>query len=76
MAERAGYDWAWVVEHHFMKEYSPCSAPVLERTPVGYEYYAALRQLRAMLGGEVTFEFLERKRFGSCRDTRSGICCA
>jgi luciferase family oxidoreductase group 1 len=27
LADRLGYDNAWVVEHHFLEEYSHCSAP-------------------------------------------------
>ena len=27
LADRLGYDYAWVVEHHFLEEYSHCSAP-------------------------------------------------
>jgi luciferase family oxidoreductase group 1 len=27
LADRLGYDHAWVVEHHFLEEYSHCSAP-------------------------------------------------
>jgi alkanesulfonate monooxygenase SsuD/methylene tetrahydromethanopterin reductase-like flavin-dependent oxidoreductase (luciferase family) len=27
IADRVGYDYAWFVEHHFMEEYSHCSAP-------------------------------------------------
>ena len=26
-ADRLGYDYAWAVEHHFLEEYSHCSAP-------------------------------------------------
>jgi luciferase family oxidoreductase group 1 len=26
-ADRLGFDYAWVVEHHFLEEYSHCSAP-------------------------------------------------
>jgi alkanesulfonate monooxygenase SsuD/methylene tetrahydromethanopterin reductase-like flavin-dependent oxidoreductase (luciferase family) len=29
LADRLGYDTAWLVEHHFMREYSHCSAPEL-----------------------------------------------
>jgi alkanesulfonate monooxygenase SsuD/methylene tetrahydromethanopterin reductase-like flavin-dependent oxidoreductase (luciferase family) len=27
LADRRGYDYAWQVEHHFLEEYSHCSAP-------------------------------------------------
>ncbi len=27
LADRLGYDYAWVVEHHFLEEYSHMSAP-------------------------------------------------
>ena len=27
LADRLGYDYAWCVEHHFLEEYSHCSAP-------------------------------------------------
>ncbi|MBU3688378.1 MAG: LuxA [Acidimicrobiales bacterium mtb01] len=27
IADRAGYDYVWAVEHHFLEEYSHCSAP-------------------------------------------------
>jgi alkanesulfonate monooxygenase SsuD/methylene tetrahydromethanopterin reductase-like flavin-dependent oxidoreductase (luciferase family) len=27
LADRLGYDYAWAVEHHFLEEYSHCSAP-------------------------------------------------
>ena len=27
LADRLGYDYAWAVEHHFLDEYSHCSAP-------------------------------------------------
>jgi alkanesulfonate monooxygenase SsuD/methylene tetrahydromethanopterin reductase-like flavin-dependent oxidoreductase (luciferase family) len=27
IADRCGYDYAWVVEHHFLEEYSHCPAP-------------------------------------------------
>jgi hypothetical protein len=27
LADRLGYDYAWLVEHHFLEEYSHCSAP-------------------------------------------------
>jgi alkanesulfonate monooxygenase SsuD/methylene tetrahydromethanopterin reductase-like flavin-dependent oxidoreductase (luciferase family) len=27
LADRAGYDYAWMVEHHFLEEYSHCPAP-------------------------------------------------
>jgi alkanesulfonate monooxygenase SsuD/methylene tetrahydromethanopterin reductase-like flavin-dependent oxidoreductase (luciferase family) len=27
VADRLGYDYAWVVEHHFLEEYSHCPAP-------------------------------------------------
>ena len=27
LADRVGYDYAWSVEHHFLEEYSHCSAP-------------------------------------------------
>ena len=27
LADRLGYDYAWEVEHHFLEEYSHCSAP-------------------------------------------------
>src|SRR5262245_64411599 len=27
LADRLGFDYAWCVEHHFLEEYSHCSAP-------------------------------------------------
>src|SRR4029453_10970988 len=27
LADRLGFDYAWTVEHHFLEEYSHCSAP-------------------------------------------------
>ena len=27
VADRLGYDYAWVVEHHFLEEYSHCPVP-------------------------------------------------
>ncbi len=27
LADKLGYDYAWMVEHHFLEEYSHCSAP-------------------------------------------------
>ena len=27
LADRLGYDYAWMVEHHFLEEYSHCPAP-------------------------------------------------
>ncbi len=27
LADKTGYDYAWAVEHHFLEEYSHCSAP-------------------------------------------------
>src|SRR4030095_15144179 len=27
LADRLGFDYAWAVEHHFLEEYSHCSAP-------------------------------------------------
>ena len=27
LADQLGYDYAWMVEHHFLEEYSHCSAP-------------------------------------------------
>jgi len=27
LADALGFDWAWAVEHHFLEEYSHCSAP-------------------------------------------------
>ena len=27
LADRLGFDYAWSVEHHFLEEYSHCSAP-------------------------------------------------
>ena len=27
LADRVGYDYAWMVEHHFLEEYSHCPAP-------------------------------------------------
>lgn len=27
LADRLGIDYAWAVEHHFLEEYSHCSAP-------------------------------------------------
>src|SRR5574342_288804 len=27
LADQLGFDWVWAVEHHFLEEYSHCSAP-------------------------------------------------
>src|SRR5215472_16627381 len=27
VADELGFDWVWAVEHHFLEEYSHCSAP-------------------------------------------------
>ena len=27
LADELGFDWVWAVEHHFLEEYSHCSAP-------------------------------------------------
>ena len=27
LADRVGYDYAWMVEHHFLEEYSHCPSP-------------------------------------------------
>ena len=27
LADRLGYDYAWMVEHHFLEEYSHCPSP-------------------------------------------------
>jgi alkanesulfonate monooxygenase SsuD/methylene tetrahydromethanopterin reductase-like flavin-dependent oxidoreductase (luciferase family) len=29
LADRLGFDYAWCVEHHFLEEYSHCSAPTM-----------------------------------------------
>src|SRR6202030_3538066 len=29
LADELGFDWVWCVEHHFLEEYSHCSAPEL-----------------------------------------------
>jgi hypothetical protein len=29
VADELGFDWVWAVEHHFLEEYSHCSAPEL-----------------------------------------------
>ena len=37
LADRLGYDYAWVVEHHFLEEYSHSSAPELFLTAVAMQ---------------------------------------
>ena len=32
-ADRCGYDYAWVVEHHFLEEYSHTPAPEVSSPP-------------------------------------------
>jgi len=34
LADKLGYDYAWVVEHHFLEEYSHCSAPEIFLTAI------------------------------------------
>jgi len=34
LADELGFDWVWAVEHHFLEEYSHCSAPELFLTAV------------------------------------------
>lgn len=33
LADRLGIDYAWAVEHHFLEEYSHCSAPKISLPP-------------------------------------------
>ncbi|HEY2774732.1 MAG TPA: LLM class flavin-dependent oxidoreductase [Candidatus Binatia bacterium] len=44
LADRLGYDYAWCVEHHFLEEYSHCSAPEV------FLAAAAARTTRIRLG--------------------------
>ena len=34
LADELGFDWVWAVEHHFLEEYSHCSAPEVVLTAV------------------------------------------
>jgi hypothetical protein len=44
LADQLGFDQAWAVEHHFLKEYSHCSAPEV------FLAAAAMRTQRIRLG--------------------------
>src|SRR3989337_98961 len=46
-ADRLGFDQAWAVEHHFLEEYSHCSAPEV------FLAAAAVRTQRIRLGHRV-----------------------
>jgi len=37
LADALGFDWVWAVEHHFLEEYSHCSAPELVLTAVAMQ---------------------------------------
>jgi alkanesulfonate monooxygenase SsuD/methylene tetrahydromethanopterin reductase-like flavin-dependent oxidoreductase (luciferase family) len=37
LADELGFDWVWAVEHHFLEEYSHCSAPELFLTAVAMQ---------------------------------------
>ena len=37
LADELGFDWVWAVEHHFLEEYSHCSAPELFLTAVAIQ---------------------------------------
>jgi len=37
VADELGFHWAWAVEHHFLEEYSHCSAPELFLTAVAMQ---------------------------------------
>ena len=37
LADELGFDWVWAVEHHFLEEYSHCSAPELVLTAVAMQ---------------------------------------
>jgi len=37
LADQLGFDWVWAVEHHFLEEYSHCSAPELVLTAVAMQ---------------------------------------
>jgi alkanesulfonate monooxygenase SsuD/methylene tetrahydromethanopterin reductase-like flavin-dependent oxidoreductase (luciferase family) len=37
LADRLGFDFVWAVEHHFLEEYSHCSAPELVLTAVAMQ---------------------------------------
>ena len=37
LADELGFDWVWAVEHHFLEEYSHCSAPELLLTAVAMQ---------------------------------------
>src|SRR5512145_2777956 len=49
LADRLGFDWVWAVEHHFLEEYSHCSAPELVLTAVA----AQTRRIRVGHGAVV-----------------------
>ncbi|HMC42660.1 MAG TPA: LLM class flavin-dependent oxidoreductase, partial [Acidimicrobiales bacterium] len=42
LADELGFDWVWAVEHHFLEEYSHCSAPEVLLAAVA----AQTRQIR------------------------------
>jgi alkanesulfonate monooxygenase SsuD/methylene tetrahydromethanopterin reductase-like flavin-dependent oxidoreductase (luciferase family) len=37
VADEAGFDYVWAVEHHFLEEYSHCSAPEVFLTAVAMQ---------------------------------------
>ena len=49
LADDLGFDWVWAVEHHFLEEYSHCSAPEVVLSAVA----AQTRQIRVGHGAVV-----------------------
>ena len=49
LADELGFDWVWAVEHHFLEEYSHCSAPEVVLSAVA----AQTRQIRVGHGAVV-----------------------
>src|SRR5574339_719877 len=49
LADELGFDWVWAVEHHFLEEYSHCSAPEVVLTAVA----AQTRRIRVGHGAVV-----------------------
>ncbi len=49
LADELGFDWAWAVEHHFLEEYSHCSAPEVFLTAIA----AQTRRIRVGHGAVV-----------------------
>jgi alkanesulfonate monooxygenase SsuD/methylene tetrahydromethanopterin reductase-like flavin-dependent oxidoreductase (luciferase family) len=49
VADELGFDWVWAVEHHFLEEYSHCSAPEVVLSAVA----AQTRQIRVGHGAVV-----------------------